>query len=192
MQLPTHTPAGRDTARATRPGRPYPPAPLLLLCLGLLAAAGLARGVDLPTLRPGLWESRVRQDPDTAVPGVTRMCLDASVQRELVQTSEGFAEKLCRRSDIRSEGGAFVTETDCEIAGTRIRSRSVTTLTGDTAYRTEVHATYTPPLAGRAQSRTVIESRYAGACLPGMKPGDLILPDGRQVSIGGRAAPAGK
>ncbi len=175
-------------------GRTPPPPRFLplIVAAGLLASAGFVAAADLPTLRPGLWESRVRQDPGPPVPGVTRMCLDASVQRQLIRSGEGFAENLCRRSEVRNDAGQIVTEADCEVAGTRIRSRSVTTFMGDTGYRTEVQATYTPPLAGRAESRTIIEGRHAGACLPGMTPGDLILPDGRMVSVGGQGAPVTK
>jgi len=71
----------------------------------------------------------------------------------------------------------------CNLGGSTMKSHSVMTLTGNTAYRTEAHATFDPPLAGQAVTDTVIEGRYVGACKPGQQPGDMTLPTGQTLNI---------
>jgi len=71
----------------------------------------------------------------------------------------------------------------CNLGGSTMKSHSVMTLTGDTQYRTEAHATFDPPMAGQAVTDTVIEGRYVGACKPGQQPGDMTLPTGQTMNI---------
>jgi hypothetical protein len=111
------------------------------------------------------------------------MCLDAAVQGRMLQLGMGLSQGLCQRLDVRNDGGRIVGEADCNVVGSRVRSRSVTTFAGDSAYRTEVRATYDPPMLGMKDSRTVIDTRHVGPCPPSMRPGDMTLPGGRTVNV---------
>ena len=58
------------------------------------------------------------------------------------------------------------------------------TLTGDTAYRTEVRASFDPPLKGTPRdSVTIIDGKHVGDCKEGQQPGDMTLPNGQHMNI---------
>jgi hypothetical protein len=64
-----------------------------------------------------------------------------------------------------------------------MKSSSVTTFTGDTAYRSEIKSSYDPPMQGMPSGNTVINAKWTGACPAGKQPGDVMLPDGRKVNM---------
>jgi hypothetical protein len=69
-----------------------------------------------------------------------------------------------------------------------MKSSSVTTFTGDTAYHTEVKSTYDPPMQGMPSANAVIDAKWTGACPAGMQAGDVVLPDGRKMNVRSMAA----
>ncbi len=155
-----------------------------LTAIALLAAATAAGAQDFPKLKPGLWEVTTtaarREGP---APRPTSMCLDDSVQQAMYTMSTGMMTGMCSKHDIKVAGGKVTANAICDLGGTRMESRAVMTLTGNTAYRTEAHATFDPPMMGTRESTTVIEGRHVGACKPGQQPGDMILPGGQTVNI---------
>lgn len=52
-----------------------------------------------------------------------------------------------------------------------------------TTCKGEVTLEYEPPMMGMKQARTSQSGRWIGPCKDGMKPGDMILPDGRVMSL---------
>ena len=155
-----------------------------LTALALLAAATAAGAQDFPKLKPGLWEmttAAARREGPAPLP--TSMCLDDSVQQDVVRMSTGMMMGMCSRHDIKVAGSKLTADATCDLGGTKMQSRAVTTFSGNTAYRTEAHATFDPPMMGARETTTVIEGRHVGACKPGQKPGDMILPGGQTMNI---------
>lgn len=152
--------------------------------LALLAAASVALAQDFPKLKPGLWEVTTTSGRrEGAAPRPTSMCLDDSVQQDMYRISTGMMTGMCSKHDIRVAGSRVTADAVCDLGGTRMESRAVMTLSGNTAYRTEAHATFDPPMMGARESSTLIEGRHVGACKPGQKPGDMVLPGGQTVNI---------
>jgi hypothetical protein len=152
--------------------------------LALLAAAAAAYAQDFPRLMPGLWEmstTSVRREGQA--PRVTSMCLDDTVQREMYTMSTGMMSGMCSRHDIKVTPGRVTATADCDLGVTKMRSQSVMTLTGNTSYRTEAHATFDPPMNGAKESTTIIEGKHVGSCKPGQQPGDMTLPGGQVINI---------
>lgn len=155
--------------------------PFTIAMLAWAAAPALA--VDFPTLKAGLWESHVaREGAQQKVPAV-KMCMDAAMQKEMMDAGMGTMKELCTKNEIRREGNKMYGSAQCKLGDSTMKSTSVTTFTGDTAYRTDVKATYDPPMAGRASGTTVIEGKWTGPCPAGMQPGDVMLPDGRRINM---------
>lgn len=149
---------------------------------GLLA--GVAAAQELPKLKPGLWETTtVATRADGKAPQVSTLCLDDSVQRDMVRMSMGMMAGMCSKHDFKSTGNKVTSVAVCDLGGSRMQSKAVMTLNGNTAYRTEAHATFDPPFMGSRESSSVIEGRHVGPCKPGQKPGDLTLPGGKTVNI---------
>jgi hypothetical protein len=98
--------------------------------------------------------------------------------------SMGMMAGLCSKHDLKVTGNKVTIDAVCDLGVTRVHTKSVTTLSGDSAYRTEAHAVFDPPLKGTPRdSVTVIDAKHIGACKEGQQPGDLTLPNGQQVNI---------
>ena len=150
----------------------------------LLVAASLpAAAQDFPKLKPGLWEMSTSSSRRTGDATRTSVCLDHSIQQDMIKMSSGMMAGMCSKSEFKGSGNKFTGDAVCNLGGSTMKSHSVMTLTGNTAYRTEAHATFDPPLAGQAVTDTVIEGRYVGACKPGQQPGDMTLPTGQTMNI---------
>jgi hypothetical protein len=161
--------------------------PLLKAALALVfsLAAVVACAQDFPKLKAGLWEVSMAAGSANpqSTPKITTMCLDDSVQQEMYKMSTGMMSGMCSKHDIKVAGNKVTTIADCNLGATMMQSRSVMTLAGNTAYRTEAHATFDPPMNGMKESSTVIDGKHVGACKPGQQPGDMTLPTGQTINI---------
>jgi hypothetical protein len=150
----------------------------------LLAAASVAAADEFPRLKAGLWQLNMTNGKaDGRPPRVSTMCLDDSVQREMYRMSTGMAAGMCAKHELKVTGNRVTTIANCDLGVTRMQSRAVMTLSGNTAYHTEARATFDPPLNGAKESTTVIDGKYLGACKPGQQPGDITLPGGQTVNV---------
>jgi hypothetical protein len=153
------------------------------IALGGVTACACAQ--DFPKLKAGLWSvavSAASASPQSA-PRVSTMCLDDSVQQEMYKMSTGMMSGMCSKHDIKVAGSKVTTIADCNLGVTSMKSQSTMTLTGDTSYHTEAHATFDPPMNGMKESSTVIDGKFVGACKPGQQPGDMTLPNGQTVNV---------
>ena len=154
------------------------------LALVLSAAAAVAGAQDFPKLKSGLWEmTTATARTGDGAPRLTTMCLDDSVQQEMYKMSTGMMSGMCSKHDIKVTAGKVTTSANCDLGITRMQSQSVMTLAGNTAYHTEAHATFDPPMNGMKESNTLIDGKHVGACKPGQQPGDMTLPGGQTINI---------
>ena len=162
------------------------------LLLASLAMPILA--LDYPKLKPGLWEmDRSADRPGTAGSHMS-MCLDDSVQKQMFEMGAGAMAGMCSRHELVRSGNRLTGDFVCDMAGSRMRSKSTMVFDGNSAYRTEVDTSYDPPFMGQTQSKMVMNARNVGPCKPGQRPGDLVLPNGqtmnmRDVMNGSKSAP---
>jgi hypothetical protein len=165
----------------------------IALALVLCGAAATAAAADqMPKLKPGLWETKTSASrAPQGRPHVSTICLDDSVQQEMYKMGTGMASNMCSKFELKNTGGKVTSESVCDLGGTKMVSKSVMTFIGNTAYRTEAHATFDPPMGDMKETTTVIEGKYLGACKPGQNPGDMTLPDGRTVNIRQMMRPKG-
>ena len=155
---------------------------------GLVALALASSGASAqqyPKLKPGLWQMSRNSDraPDKAgMPPIT-VCFDESVQKEMWDMGAGAMRGMCSKTDFHMNGSGGSGETICNFGGSTAHSKSSMTLTGDTAYRTEVDTTFDPPMNGMARSHMTIDGKYLGACKPGQRPGDVTMPTGQVMNM---------
>jgi len=76
-----------------------------------------------------------------------------------------------------------MTDSSCTLGASTIEGRTETTFLRDTAYRTEVVGRVGPTGRVAETQTTVIDGRHVGPCPAGMKPGDLILPNGLTLNL---------
>ena len=169
--------------------------------IGLVAAAlaaavaAPAAAVDFPTLKNGQWEMTTGASGPGGAPRKSTICLDASTQKAMIDMGMGMQKEMCTRMDMRRDGAKFITDAECKIGNSVIKSHGVMTMTGDTAYRTETAATFDPPFAkDMKESKTVIEGKYLGPCRDGLQPGDMVTDTGQKINVNQmqQRAPKGK
>jgi len=166
--------------------------PVILLAAAVLAASGAA-AQEYPKLKPGQWEltmSSSKAGAD-AKPTKSTMCTDDAVQKEMTAMGAGMSKEMCTKNEFRREGARYVGQSECKIGDSKILSRTVMTLTGDTGYRTEINATYDPPFMGMKEAQSVIEAKFVGPCRDGLVPGDFITPGGQKINLKGIGAMKG-
>jgi len=151
--------------------------------LAAFAALPALAAQEFPKLKAGLWEMTTSSSRAPDAKSKSTLCLDASVQQEMIKMSSGMMAGLCSKSELKMSGNKFIGEAVCNLGGSTMKSKSVMTMNSDTSYRTEAEATFDPPLGGQATSKSVIEARHIGACKPGQQPGDLNTPTGQTINI---------
>lgn len=151
-----------------------------LLCAGIAASA---TAQDYPKLKPGLWEMDREMQAGPAQMNRMSICLDDTVQKEMFDMGAGAMQGMCSKHDFKFSGNRATGDFVCDFGGSRMHSTSTMTLTGNTAYRTEIHTTYDPPFMGQKENTTVLNARHAGACKPGQRPGDMLLPNGQTMNV---------
>ena len=149
-----------------------------------LAVAAVAMAQDYPKMKPGQWEmTSLPSKAGGAAPTKTTMCTDEAVQKELLAMGAGMTKDMCTKSEFKRDGSRFTMTAECTLGESKLRSRAVMTVSGDTAYRTEISATYNPPFMGMKDSQTILEGKYVGACRDGLVPGDMVMANGQKINL---------
>lgn len=163
-----------------------------LVAAACIALAGAAVAQDYPKLKSGHWElTIVPRQGANAPPQKSTMCIDDALQKEMMSMGVGMSREMCTRNEFKRDGARFLGNSECKIGESKVVSRSVMTLTGDTAYHTEINAKYDPPFMGMKDSQTVLDGKYLGACPAGMVAGDFVGPGGQKFNMRSIAAAKG-
>ncbi|MFC5742987.1 DUF3617 domain-containing protein [Dyella tabacisoli] len=158
---------------------------LLLLAASQVIAADLP--ANLPKHKPGLW-TMASQVGDRKSPA-SQICLDPSIEATMYKMSSAMGSSLCQKMDIQVHGNKVVSDSVCTMPAmlggkaTNISGHAETTFDGDTAFHTESVAHYEPAFMGKTERVTVQNGHWVSACTAGMKPGDLISPNGKIVNL---------
>lgn len=177
-------------------------------CLGILGvmlgAQGCSHPVDPPKQRSGLWEeTSVQVVPSQTVRVGTDMIqtpaqtIKVSVKSCVGTTSAGAKQPLsgitevmqssCMKSETHVLGSTTTVDVVCKSGQWQTRTHSVMTLQGDTAFQQESD-THTVTPYGSSDGHMTLAAKWVGSTCPaGMRPGDVMGPDGRIM----RAAPDG-
>ena len=150
-------------------------------------SVGLAAADEFkpPPMKDGLWETHSVQTQ--AGKTVSDMSIKMCQSKEFTQSSQSLAQEMRKRNQCSSmvsqrSANTIVEETRCAkgpSADTVIKS--VYSNVGDTAAHIEMHQQ-----KGNSDNVTVMDTKYVGSCPAGMKPGDVIMPDGKVFSGGGK------
>ena len=123
-------------------------------------------------MKEGLWESNTMMPGSMAKAMHTTMCTNNAVNRKMYEDSHKKADSPCKEVHSERQGSVIRQEIECNFSGKVTRSKSVTTLTGNTAMHVEM-------LNADNTVQSAIDSKWVGACPAGMKLGDLTGPDGK-------------
>lgn len=138
---------------------------------------------ELPQRKAGLWETKsVGAEGET----VAKQCVGPGTDRAMLGGMTGGA---CSKIDVKKSGAGYTVATECTIGQIKAVGNSVITGDFQATVRTEGVTTLTgmPGQAGTVERKLVVEAKRVGDCGPGQKPGDVILPDGKVISMPGPA-----
>lgn len=140
---------------------------------------------ELPQRKAGLWETKsAGAEGETSA----KQCVGPGTDRAMLGGMTGGA---CTKVEVKKTAAGYAVATECTIG--QIKAVGNSTVTGDfqTSVRTEgvTKLTGMPGQPGPVERKLVVVAKRVGDCGPGQKPGDVILPDGRVISMPGAAAP---
>jgi Protein of unknown function (DUF3617) len=127
---------------------------------------------DLPDMKEGLWDSTTMMPGVMPKPMHTTMCTSNAVSRKMYEDSHKDGTNSCKQLQSDRQGSVITQEIECTINGKVTRSKSVTTLSGNTGIHVEMHK-------ADNSVESVIDMKWVGACPAGMKLGDVTGPDGK-------------
>jgi hypothetical protein len=141
-------------------------------------AAGCALGADqpgikdIPDMKAGLWETSTMMPGTMDKPMHTTMCTSNVVSRKMYEDSHKSTNSPCKDIHSDRQGSVITQEVECNFSGKVTRSKSITTLTGNTGIHLEMRK-------ADNSVESVIDMKWMGACPIGMKLGDVTGPDGK-------------
>jgi hypothetical protein len=127
-----------------------------------------ASDTAMPDMKPGLWAVKINLhggDGQTHG-GVTQQCLDTAAMAQAKLTAANYVKANCSKNETRRAGDTWTNDLVCKSGGSVTTTHTVTAMTGDSAYHTDLRTTYDPPLAGSANSTTVMDGKWISACKP--------------------------
>ena len=152
--------------------------------LSAYAAIAAAEDFKPPPTKEGLWEqhSVYSRGGKTTTDQTVKMCQsNATTKAGQDQGAALRKRNECTSHVTHPSANTYVEETTCAKGPAPGSVTRVTyTNRGDTASHTEVHID-----AGKAETLVIMDAKYVGGCPEGMKPGDLMMGDGKIVSGAG-------
>jgi hypothetical protein len=121
---------------------------------------------EMPDMKAGLWETRLAHTggPGTHSSGTTQICLDAAAMAEAKTTAATYMKAHCSGNEITRSGDTWTDVLVCKAGEVTSTTRTVTTMTGDTAYHTELATSYHPMTPDMPASTTTVDGKYLGPC----------------------------
>jgi hypothetical protein len=151
-----------------------------LLCILLPSDAGAA---ELPMRKAGLWEMKVLNTSSPLPSMKMQHCVDETTDRQMSTTFSPISRQVCSRNDVRQTATGYAIDSTCTVAGVSMTSQSDITGDFNSAYRVKTVARAKKGAAGVSLSSTsTIEAKWVGACKPGQKPGDTVMPGGFKLN----------
>jgi hypothetical protein len=152
---------------------------MLVYAAVFLLPMGIAVAANGPTMKEGLWtvHTVITNNPGNVKSDATlSICRNHAYDESVEAAAKN--KKGCTTASESFEGGKRSVVLHCTVATTMVDTKAVTTFDGDSAAHSEIHATYTPPMAGISEMNMIQDEKYAGACPAGAQPGDRISSDG--------------
>jgi Protein of unknown function (DUF3617) len=142
------------------------------------------RAVDLPLRKPGLWEMKMVRTGSQLPEMTIQQCTDATTDKEMSTSLSPMAKEICSKRDIQQTATGYVSDSVCSVAGMSMTSHSEITGDFNSAYTVKTATRSERSVAGLPKDTTAtVEAKWLGACKPGQKPGDVVMPGGFKFNV---------
>jgi hypothetical protein len=147
----------------------------LFLAAALVVPAG-ASAADAPKRKAGLWEIKTQSDNMPGAGMAIQQCIDQNTDN-LMQQRAQEKKPDCSAMDIKRDGDRVTLHAVCKFEGTTATTDATYVGNFESGYKGDMRSTYSPPMHGISSTHMTQEARWLGACKPGQKPGDVIMPN---------------
>jgi hypothetical protein len=157
----------------------------VLVVAALSTSIGIASADEFtpPPMKDGLWETHSTQTQqgkavfDTSV----KMCQSKELTKSMQSNGEELRKKnKCTSTVTQPSPDTYVEESRCaEGPSAGSVTKAIYTHQGDIASHVEMHIN-----AGKSETVMIMDSKYLGSCPADMKPGDVVMADGKKISGG--------
>jgi hypothetical protein len=153
-----------------------PSASLFLLATLTVWLSSPAQALDMPKRKSGLWEISTSMEGMPKGMGPIQHCIDQNSDNLMQQNAEK-SKQQCSTMDIKQLGDRITIHSVCKMDTTTTTTMdAVFTGAFDSAYRADIQTRFNPPMHGMSESKMAITAKWIGACKPGQKPGDIVMP----------------
>lgn len=159
--------------------------------VAILGTVSSVQAADPPKQKPGMWEITSAQNGGPA-PMTLKVCIDEKTSQFYLGVNQAL-QKSCSKMETHVTGTTVTKDAVCKFGATyQVTTHGVTTFQGDGSYKSEARSHWDPPLMGKTETTTTVTGKWLGAaCAAGMKPGEIMTPDGKIISatLGAKPAP---
>ncbi len=150
--------------------------PILLVFFSSLVSAQ-----EMPPIKAGLWESSMVED---GKPTSSKHCIgDQTSLKDIMDMTRSLMQGMCEGTEVKKSGNSYISKLSCNMGVTKLDVESVIAGDFDSEYTVNTKSTMNPPLMGNAGSTSSGVSKYQGDCPADMKPGDVVLADGKKMNV---------
>lgn len=150
----------------------YRKLPLCFLLAGSVAVSSFA--AEPPKRKSGLWETTMQMQGMPNM-GPMQQCVDQASD-DIMRQRATNQKPDCSVMDVKPQGNKLTIHSVCKTDGTTATTDAVFTGAFDSSYKGEITTRFNPPMRGMSESKMSIEASWKGACKPGQKPGEMIMP----------------
>lgn len=136
---------------------------------------------DMPKRKSGLWDLSMQLEA-SAAPMRMQQCVDEKSDDLMQQQSQQHTQAKCSKNTVEKSGNRITTESVCKLRETTATTKAVFTGDFTSAYRGEIHSSFSPPTHGMKESKQIIDAKWLGPCKPGQKPGDVMMPGREKIN----------
>lgn len=151
----------------------------------LIAPFFHVEAADLPKkLQAGLWDVSVNSD-QLLQPVSYKMCLDSSseLQNKVIQSGSQGSDS-CTKAERHISGSQLTVDSVCTVGQSQVTSHAVATVESK-SFKIEVHSHNEPAIRDKTDTTVTQTATWTGKCPSDMKPGDLMMANGKKFQIGG-------
>lgn len=146
-----------------------------LTCLSLIAAISTSVfAADAPKRKSGLWETTMQAQGMPNM-GPMQQCVDQASD-DIMRHRASEQKPDCSVMEIKPQAGKVTIHSVCKTDGTTATTDAVFSGSFDSSYKGEIVTRFNPPMRGMSETKMNLESSWKGACKPGQKPGEMIMP----------------
>jgi hypothetical protein len=170
-------------AKVTRLFLSFRSAFFLLASLICALPAMDAGAAELPMRRAGLWETKMLNTGSPIPSMKVQHCIDEATDKQMSTAFSPISKEVCSRIDVRQTATGYATDSTCTVEAASMTSHSDIIGDFNSAYRVRTVSQGKAGSAGASHgSTTTIEAKWLGACKPGQKPGDTVMPGGIKLN----------